>query len=84
MRLYQDKRILLGTALLILFLLGCTCTLPATSSLTSPTATPIPTTVAATATPTLVPIPEVQLDPSRLPQEQTIIELYKRVSPAVV
>jgi S1-C subfamily serine protease len=84
MRSFKDKRALLGIALLILFLLGCTCTLPATSSLTSPTATPIPPTAVPTATPLAVPTPEANPNLGRLPQEQTIIELYKRVSPAVV
>lgn len=84
MSILQSRRILVGIALLVLILLGCTCTLPALQTAT-PTVQPTPRVVVVTATPA----PTVQ-QPSEIPptaamsQEQIVIDIYRRVSPGVV
>jgi 2-alkenal reductase len=91
----NNKRTLVGIAVLCYALLGCTCGLPGfmrprserqpgpdQPATATPTATPA--MVMATATPA----PATSAPPGRslagLPQEQLIIDIYKRVSPAVV
>jgi 2-alkenal reductase len=88
----KDKRILIGIAVLTLILLGCTCNLSGfhrsrseppppveQRSDQAPTATPQPITAPPRAAPNAQ-----RGTTAGLPQEQLIIEIYKRVSPAVV
>jgi len=88
---FRNRRILLGIALLILILLGCTCMSPAPQVLSpTPGATPTPAVIVVTATPAEaspsddVPPSGGELPLTALPQEQMMIEIYKRVAPAVV
>lgn len=71
---------IVGMGVLALLLLGCTFLVPRQSAAPTATWTPI------TATSTPVPTPVLQPQPvaASLLQEQTVIDIYKRVSPSVV
>jgi S1-C subfamily serine protease len=81
MNLLSDRRVLLGVAVSVLLLLGCTCAIPA---LQAPTAQPTPVekvTVATPMPPTPAPEPSSRTYTS---QEEIVIDIYRRVSPGVV
>ncbi|MBN1937618.1 MAG: trypsin-like peptidase domain-containing protein [Anaerolineae bacterium] len=79
----QDRRLLLGIAIAMLVLLGCTCISP-TATLVSPS-TPVVVVVTATPRPDDEVSPDpVMLSTASLAQEQVVIDIYKRVAPAVV
>ena len=79
----RNRRILIGIAFLTFVLFGCTFAVPSLRRTEAiPTATPA--VIVVTATPAAAPAsaePRVRAD---LPQEQMIIDIYRRVSPAVV
>ena len=92
---HQNRRILVAIAIATFVLLGCTCTLPGLRraqpvlqptpdqpAALAPTATP--KVVVVTATPEAAPNAAPHGAVAGLPQEQLIIDIYKRVSPAVV
>jgi 2-alkenal reductase len=82
----KNKRILIGIALLVWALLGCTFILPRIGRPT-PTATAEAAVVVVTATPAATGAQATSTagQPSfALSQEQLIIDIYKRVSPGVV
>ncbi len=72
-----NRRMVLGIAVLILLLLGCTCVLPATPPLSAR-----PTATLLFATPTIV--PDGSVLPSGGSEEQAIVAVYKHAAPSVV
>ena len=92
---HQNRRTLVGIAIATFVLLGCTCTLPGlrrAQPVLQPTPdqpaalalTATPKAVVVTATPEAAPNAAPRGAVAGLPQEQLIIDIYKRVSPAVV
>ncbi len=81
MNLLVDRRVLLGIAVSMLILLGCTCAIPA---LQAPPAQPTPTAQVVVATPRPpTPTPEPS-SRTYTTQEEIVIDIYRRVSPGVV
>jgi 2-alkenal reductase len=79
----MHKRTLIGIAFLTFLLFGCTFALPSLRrSDTSPTTTSA--VIVVTATPATAPAPALPPVRADLPQEQLIIDIYRRVSPSVV
>jgi S1-C subfamily serine protease len=79
----ENKRTLIGIAFLTFLLFGCTFAVPSLRrSDAIPTATPA--VIVVTATPAAAPMPAEPQVRADIPQEQLIIDIYKRVSPAVV
>jgi S1-C subfamily serine protease len=81
MNLLSDRRVLLGIAVSMLILLGCTCAIPA---LQAPSAQPTPVEESFVATPRPpTPVPE-RSSGTLTSQEEIVIDIYRRVSPGVV
>ncbi|MBL7198779.1 MAG: trypsin-like peptidase domain-containing protein [Anaerolineae bacterium] len=79
----RDRRILIGIAVVVVILLSCTCTLPALGP-SAPQTKQTPLVVVVTATPATDRTDEPPRPETKLPQEQIVIDIYKRASPGVV
>ncbi|MBN1583956.1 MAG: trypsin-like peptidase domain-containing protein [Anaerolineae bacterium] len=85
----RRRTVALGIVLSVLILLGCTCAIPTMQPAAPTQVASTPVVIIATATPgSTAPNPEAPSGISgtgaRTEQEQIVIDIYKRVAPAVV